>query len=254
MDLKRHSNYYVFIDLETSGADPDKFGVISCAMIITDNNLNIIDSFERLVKPPMLSKYTWSTEAEQFHKIPFEKVFNNGISNDQFCYEFLCFLAKYRPATGYLPFICHASKNGMRKLSPLLFDEKTKKPLKRKDLGTYEIWPKFDYSFMERAMRRANFNDGLEMVWQFWKLFHPEESFISTVNMGREAGYKTNRLPEWAERLRFILNHHDAMSDTLCCLEIFKKLRFYESQNTGAVIDEDEKAELETFFGYEGNE
>lgn len=250
--LKLDATNYTFHDVETSGSDPDKNGVICCASLVTDNGLNIIDSFERLVKPPMLSKYTWSTEAEGIHKIPFEKVYYEGISNEQFCYEFLCFLAKYKPATGYLPFICHASKHGMRKLSPLVLDEKTGKPLKRKDLGGYDIWPKFDFFFLERCMRKANFQDNTEMVFAFWKLFHPDESFISTVMMGREAGYQKNRLPEWAERLKFVLDHHNAMSDTLCCLEVFKKLRYAVKKETTVAINEENESELETFFGYEG--
>lgn len=252
MDLKRHSNYYSIHDLETSGSDPDKNGVISCASLVTDNGLNIIDSFERLVRPPMLSKYTWSVEAEQVHRIPFEKVYYEGISNDQFCYELLCFLGKYKPAQGYLPFVCHASKNGMRKLSPLVLDDKTGKPMKRKDLGSYDIWPKFDFFFLERCMRKAKFQDDTEMVWAFWKLFHPDESFLSTVMMGREAGYKTNRLPDWAERLNFVLDHHNAMSDTLCCLEVFKKLRFYTAKARDINDNKENEQEDEALFGFKG--
>lgn len=218
------------VDLETSGSDPDRFGVISCAALITNENDEVIDSYSRLVRPPMLSSKTWSKEAEQFHRISFEQVYYQGISNDQFCYELLCFLAKYKPEFGfYMPFICHASKQGKRKLN-----------INGKDAGSWEIWPSFDWHFLERSMRKAVFGDNTEMVWAFNKIFHYEHSFISTVNMGRDAGYKKNRLDAWAERLRFHLEHHNALSDVYGCLEVYKFLKSGQANNDFIKNEKDE--------------
>lgn len=221
MDLNLRSNYF-FVDLETSGNDPDRNGVISCAVVVTDFNFNVIDTFCRLVKPPMLSRLTWSTDAEAVHKIPFNKVWYEGTPNDQFCFELLSWLNPYRPIYGHMPFVCHASKSGKVKLNAM-----------KKPMGTYEIWPRFDWHFLERCFRKAEYQDRTQMVYTFWKVFNMDESFISTVQMGREAGYKKNSLSVWAERIRFPLNHHDAMSDVLCCLEVFKYITERNRQNVG---------------------
>ena len=89
--------------------------------------------------------------------------------------------------------------------------------------GSYEIWPLFDFHFLEWAMRKSIFQNGQEMSWAFWKVFNSNE-VVSTVKMARDAGFKGNRLSQWAERIGFNLNHHNSFSDTQCALEVFKYL------------------------------
>jgi len=212
MDLNHHFKHYFIVDIETSGRCPIKNGIISFSLGVTDLNLNLIDVFQRRVRPPFLSFNTWSKEAEGVHGISFDKVLN-FTPNDQFCYELLCFLSKYKHPDNFpQPFVCHASPNGKPRFG------KNGKPD-----GGYEIHPWFDYYFLEWAMRKARFENGQEMVWSFYKIFNGKIRY-STVEMGRKAGYTSNKLNTWAERLNFDLKHHDDLSDMLCALEIFKLL------------------------------
>ena len=127
--------------------------------------------------------------------------------NDQFCHELLCFLAKYKDENDFpIPFICHASKNGWQKF------------------GEWIIVRWFDYNFLMWCFKKAKFANGQEMVWTMYKVFS-SKNLISTVEMGRKAGHKGNKLNQWAERLGFDLKHHDATSDTYCCLETYKYLK-----------------------------
>lgn len=135
----------------------------------------------------------------------FEQV-ENFMPNDQFCNELLWFLKPYKSDTP-LEFICHASPNGW-------WDGFKKE---------WKIHPWFDYFFLEWCFRKAYFSPGREMVWTMFKVIHPQH-LVSTVKMGRDAGYKKNRLNEWAERLNLKLDHHNAESDTLACLEVYKHL------------------------------
>lgn len=201
-----------FCDLETSGSCPIKNGVISASILVTDSKLNVIDVFSSKVRPPNLNPDTWSLEAEGIHGQSIGDV-KNYISNDQFCYNLLCFLSKYkRPDDFPQPFIFHASRRGW------------KMPY------GWKIWPYFDYHFLEWCFRKAKFENGQEMVWSFYKLFSPNKLF-STVEMGRAAGYKKNNLKSWAERIGFELKHHDDLSDVYCCLEVFKYLGGFEGEN-----------------------
>jgi DNA polymerase III epsilon subunit-like protein len=210
--------YYFVCDLETSGSDPIRNGIISFTLLVCNRELNIIDKFSRKVCPPDLSPMNWSLEAEKVHGYSIGEV-KNHMPNDQFCYELLLFLGKYKhPSNWPRPFICHASPNGMLRFHPVT----------RKPMGGYEIQPWFDYAFLSWAFRKAKFHDGIEMIWSLNKVIN-QNNLISTVQMGRNAGHKKNNLKAWAERLNFNLNHHDDESDALCALEIYKHL----SKNNG---------------------
>jgi len=201
------------VDLETSGNCPIKNGVISFCLIVCNKYLTPIDEFFSYVRPPDLSPLTWSIETEKYHKKSIAEVMTYK-PNDQFCYELLCFLAKYKnPSNWPMPFICHASPNGMPKLNKF----------GRPD-GSFEIHPWFDYYFLEWCFRKARFQNSEEMVWAFWKVFN-SSNLISTVQMGRETGHKTNKLSDWAARVEFKLNHHDPRSDAYCCLKVYDHLR-----------------------------
>lgn len=47
--MTQHADYLAWLDLEMTGLDPEKERIIEMAMIITDNDLNIIDQSEVLV-------------------------------------------------------------------------------------------------------------------------------------------------------------------------------------------------------------
>jgi DNA polymerase III epsilon subunit-like protein len=56
-----------------------------------------------------------------------------------------------------------------------------------------------------------------------------DDYYASTIEMARKAGYRQNKLSEWAHRIGFDLDHHDARSDTHCALHVYK---FLKSQST----------------------
>lgn len=226
--------FKVVTDVETSGNCPINNGVISACFLVLDKNDEVIDKKTWYVRPPELSPRTWSKEAEAVHKIPYEKVLT-FMPNDQFCYELLCFLGKYQ-INFPMYFICHASNTGIL----------NKDPVTKQVLGGYAMVPWFDWNFLEWAFRKAFFEDGRSMVHSFWKVFQHNEvcieicegkedktkveminhgGLISTIVMGRKLGYKGNRLPDWAIRLGFGLNHHDAESDTYGAYYVYKYLK-----------------------------
>jgi len=200
--LKPH--FKIVIDLETSGSCPIKNGVISACVLIINEFDVVVDEMVWYICPPDHTRYNWSEEAQGIHGMTFEQV-SGFIPNDQFCYELLCFLGKYKQY-GPLELICHASPNGW-------FDGKEWKIVK---------W--FDYMFLEWCFRKAKFSNGSEMVWTMYKVLCPLK-LISTVKMGRDAGYKGNKLNQWAERLNLNLDHHEVRSDTYVCFETYKYLK-----------------------------
>lgn len=91
-------------------------------------------------------------------------------------------------------------------------------------LGKYKIKEavehsknKFDSKFL------MAFFDKSDMIFELRKHYDLDK-VLSTVKIAKEAGYKKNGLKDWAKRIGFHLDHHDAMSDTLCCLEVYKFL------------------------------
>jgi len=198
--------FKVVIDVETSGGCPIRNGVISACVLIVDEHCNVIDEFVRNVCPPDLTAKWWDLEAQGIHGITFEQV-QGFISNEQFCYELLCFLGKYKSD---LPFdlICHANPSGW-------WD---------REKNDWKIIKWFDYFFLEWCFRKAKFLNGDEMVWTMFKVLSPTQ-LISTVQMGKEAGHRSNNLKVWSERLGFNLQHHDPTSDAYCCLAIYRHLK-----------------------------
>ena len=198
------NDLYFIVDLETSGSDPIKNGVIEFFMIVTNEHLEIIETFYRQVCPPMFNYKTWSPDAAIYHGYSFEQV-KRFMPNEQFCYELLLFLAKYkRPDNQPHKFVCHASPTGF-------YNQKSRET----------VWGWFDWYFMEWAFRKSFFQDGIDMRWSLWKILDGSKK-ISTVQLGRDAGYKPNDLKSWANRLNVKLDHHKAASDTYVCLEILK--------------------------------
>lgn len=206
--------FKVIGDVETSGGCPIRNGVISACLLVIDENCNVIDEFVRRVCPPDLTRKWWDLEAQGIHGMTFEQV-QSFMPNDQFCYELLCFLGKYRGESAF-DFICHANPSGW-------FDHKTK---------DWKIIRWFDYFFLEWCFRKAKFNNGQEMVWSMYKVLS-SSYLISTVKMGKDAGYQKNNLKVWSERLNFPLKHHDPTSDTYCALEIYKHLRARNENDFG---------------------
>jgi len=83
---------------------------------------------------------------------------------------------------------------------------------------------KFDYKFVEGAFRKE------DLQYSFWKVFNHSNT-ISTINLAKKIKwYKKNSLDAWAERLNLKLEHHNALSDTLCCKELYFYLQGVKSE------------------------
>lgn len=202
-----HSKFTFVTDLETSGSCPINNGIISFVMIVIDENYNIVDEFQYRVRPPFLSVSNWSKGAEEKHKITYEEVLTYP-SNRQFCYDFLCWIKKYKNKYNFpLPFVCHANRK--RAYIP-----------DRKEF----IEPWFDYTFLQWAMIKENYE------YSFYKVFN-HQNLISTLEMAREKGFKGNSLDKWAKKLNLPLKHHDAYEDTFVTVNLYEYLKKYETGN-----------------------
>lgn len=76
----------------------------------------------------------------------------------------------------------------------------------------------FDWRFVDWLFRKQELNYSLYKILRY-------DYQESTIKMGRDAGYQTNKLNEWADRLNMTFNHHNALDDARMCLEIYRHLK-----------------------------
>ena len=134
MPSAHHFNF--ICSLETSGDCPIRNGVISATILACDHNLKVIDGFSSNVRPPDLKPFTWSVARQNIHGKSIAEVMGY-MPNDQFCYNLLCWLAKFKdPANRPMPFICHSDES---------ID-----------------W--FNYFFLEWCFRKAKFANGISIM------------------------------------------------------------------------------------------
>ena len=76
----------------------------------------------------------------------------------------------------------------------------------------------FDWRFIDWLFRKQELNYSLYKALRY-------DYQESTIKLGRDAGYPTNKLNEWADRLKLNFNHHNAMDDARMCLEIYRHLK-----------------------------
>lgn len=84
----------------------------------------------------------------------------------------------------------------------------------------HEFWAHqlngFDWRFILSTLFQISILDGHGMYFKWLKLFDTY-NVQSTITLGRESGYKKNSLALWQQRLKFELDHHDALSDARGC-------------------------------------
>lgn len=178
------SEFLIFNDVETTGFCPVRNDVVSAAFIVTDKKLDIKDKFYIEVRPEFNKFY--SERAEEIHGFNKEKL-KTFMPRKEACIKILTFLKPFKdPKSNPRPFIFHANRN-------------------------------FDYKFIDQMFRKES------LQYSLWKVIEGG-NLISTLKMARAANYKSNKLSEWASRLGVDLIHHNAMSDTNTCLEIYKHL------------------------------
>lgn len=224
--LKENHKYTFYVDLETTGTDPIRNDVIEiCCLVTEKNKFEIIDKFHSYVKPRSFNSYVWTKAAQDVHGISIEKA-ESFPSLKEVGREFLIFCDKYRDKKDHCPqlFVCHANRHSF-------YDKKTGE----------SSWGMFDYNFLEWFFRKI----GDRWYYAFLKVFS-QDYCLSTVWLAKELGFgnehliidgipqytKTGRpkkegngLAVWAKRIGFHLKHHDAQSDTECCLRVHEFLQ-----------------------------
>lgn len=181
-------NFISFIDVETTGFDPWRNEIIQLACIITDKEAkNELDVFNQYCRP--LCPTQWTNGAEKVHRITLNEALNFQHPFDM-AVNFLNFLKPYKGDSVYhepkINFVCHSKG-------------------------------RFDYRFLETFFRK------LELQYSFWKVFD-SKLYESTIDCVKDSFVKlpNEKLSTIAKYIKFDLNHHEALSDTRACKEIYK--------------------------------
>lgn len=178
------SKYRMYIDVETTGFCHWRNDVVSIAIVVTDLDFHVKDEFYETARPSFGRFYT--EKSEEIHGFSKSEMMTFQEPR-KLCINILKFLLPYKDENN-VPniFVQHALRQ-------------------------------FDWLFVETLFRKNE----LEFSW--WKVAAQDRQ-ESTILKGRKAGYKKNKLNQWADRLGLELNHHDALDDAKMCLEIDKFL------------------------------
>ena len=209
--MNHRSDYLFFMDVETTGFDPIRNDLITCCVIVTNQDLEPVGSFYEKVKPDFNEYY--SESAEKIHGFT-KKEMETWQSRRSFLIKLLHFLNQFRTAYQRETMIFHALRN-------------------------------FDFNFLQWAFKKE------DLIYSLYKMFIPNET-VSTIHMAREAGYTDNKLDTWAKRLKFDLQHHNAKSDTQCCIEVFGFLQneiFENGKTTNTTNDHNDAEKFHNHVG-----
>jgi len=188
------SAYNWFVDLETSGLDLLGCDILTGAIVIDDRDRNTVETFTFKAKPNC-KKY-FSEEAQRVHGISYEVATGfphiNHALND-----IIALLDKY-PMN---KFICHA-------LSYSFWSDRDK----------MKSWAYIDHSALQCAFLKH------KPEYDFYKNFTRDKR-ISTIDLAKEVGHDKRRLNKLCEFYGIELQHHEALSDTMACRELYYILR-----------------------------
>jgi DNA polymerase III epsilon subunit-like protein len=177
--------YYIVNDNETSGRHHWWHDVVTCGLVVLDEDFRIVNKFYEECSPWMPKNF--DHETVEIHGKSLDYLMRQQ-SPKQMCINMLHFLNDYRDKNQivYMPFIYHALN-------------------------------RFDFKFMDSMFLK----NGLE--FSFRKMFHWQHSF-STIRMARQLGYSNNGLDEWGLRLGKRFMHHNALDDAFIAAEVFAYL------------------------------
>lgn len=178
------SQFRVYCDVETSGFSAIRNDVISVALVVTDNNMKVLNEFYETAKPDFNKFYDPS--AEKIHGFRQRDMYKFQ-SRRSLCENMLKFLKPF------------------------------KSDINTPNLFVQHALRQFDYMFIEWMFRKE------DLQYLLWKVLRQDYQ-RSTITEARKQGYKNNKLNEWADRVGFDLKHHDALSDTYGCYEVDKYL------------------------------
>lgn len=178
------TKYRSYIDCETTGFCATRNDIVSLACIVTDNDFNIVGEFYETCRPEFNNFY--SQDSEKIHGYSQRDMYNFQ-SRRNLCIKMLKFFKPFKSDIN-IPhvFVQHALRN-------------------------------FDYNFVNWAFIKE------DLQYSLYKILRGDYQ-ESTIVKAREMGIKENKLDQWAKRINFDLQHHDALSDAKCCLYVDKYL------------------------------
>jgi DNA polymerase III epsilon subunit-like protein len=101
-DKEKGSPAYCFIDVETTGFDPLRNGVLTLAAYVTDEDYNLLGEHYGEFRPDGAREIVWGTEAEKVHGITWEQSQSfPGLADASEC--FLEFCERFKGCT----FVAH---------------------------------------------------------------------------------------------------------------------------------------------------
>lgn len=176
-------HFKFFCDVETTGFCPYRNDIVSMAMIVTDKNLKMVGKFYETCQPDFNKFY--SEKSEQIHGFN-KKMLESFQPRRTFLISLLKFLKPFKDPNNFTQDFIYHGRN------------------------------RFDFRFLEESFRK-------EWIHSIYRIFSPNQVF-STLEMAKNTynlqNYKLNTI---CEHLGIDLKHHDALSDTLACMEIYKK-------------------------------
>jgi DNA polymerase III epsilon subunit-like protein len=82
---------YLVIDTETTGLDPHRNGLIQCAALALDRELDVVAEYNVYICPP--DSVIFDEESSKIHNIPIETI-KNGLTYTEFAHNFIDFIAE----------------------------------------------------------------------------------------------------------------------------------------------------------------
>lgn len=178
------NSYIAVFDTETTGFSKLNNDLISLSCEIRDFDWELKDEITLYAAPQ--ARKRWSESAEKVHGFSYE--------------EASSFDDPRKTAIKLLHF-----------LKPFKHDRNLPILFVAHDLNG------FDWGFMEWLYRWQ------DLQYSFWKVFNYKFR-LSTIEIARAQGFTGNKLNEWADRIGFELDHHEAKSDRIACSKVFKYL------------------------------
>ena len=176
----------IFIDVETTGFNPWKHSVLSMAICLVDDELNTVAEFYEECRPNLLTKATWTVEAQRVHGFTPQEV-RNKQTEKGLCEKLYNFLEENMVGRGKLYF--HADS-------------------------------KIDYKFLIGIL----FKNMGSRYYDIYKYMEPY-GHINTMEYFRACGFRKYGLDKMARHYNIKLNHHNALSDTRVLVEIYKRVK-----------------------------
>lgn len=176
-----------FIDFETTGFDPWTHSAVSLAWIITDDNYNIIAKFYEECRPNVINRKTWTKEAQRIHKFTVKEILTKQ-SETQLCVKLINFLRKH----------CNGERGHLY----------------------YHADSHIDHRFLMGILHK-NLD---KHIYEIYKHIYSHGHRNTMVDFRNHLGPRLYGLSALATHYGVVLKHHNALSDTECLLECYRRM------------------------------